>query len=66
VGAVERLADRLAEVGLLELADRVRRGEFTSHQQFGLHMIVIRELWKYPFPEARQIRQEIAEGKYDD
>jgi hypothetical protein len=62
----ERLADRLAGAGLVELAERARQGEFTDDPSHlgRKQLILVRELWKYPFPEAKTIRREIAEGKF--
>jgi hypothetical protein len=64
----ERLRKRLAEVGLIELADRAAAGEFRDDPAHlgRKQLMLVRELWKYPFPEAKQIRNEIAEGRYDE
>jgi hypothetical protein len=63
MSAQERLAQRLEGVGLIELADRTRQGEFSGLRT---KIDLLRALWKYPFPEAKQIRNEIAEGRYDE
>jgi hypothetical protein len=64
----ERLANRLREVGLLELSDRARQGEFSDFESPHAmpKMILLRELHRFPFPPARAITQEVANGDYDD
>jgi hypothetical protein len=64
----ERLAERLEKVGLLELAVRARKGDFSDYESTSAtpKLDLIRELWKYPFPEARAIRQQVIDGEFDE